>query len=194
MIHAKKKRIHLKIIVYILLFFPFLSFGQENQNEIEPKGIIIHAMAEYVRTSNGSLYAKDFLNSNKLSVHGLIKPDGTYDKMLPSQNKAFHAGKSYHEPYNGLNSYYIGIEILVKGEHDFNSFSKAIETEGTFTEEQFNCCLEKCKFWMEKYNINIERVVRHSDVSGDHIRGVGKGKTDPGSAFDWNRFIKELCN
>ena len=182
----------LKNIVYILLFSTFFSFGQEKQDMIEPKGIIIHSMAEYIKTPNGPLYAKDFLNSIELSVHGLIKPDGTYDEMLPTENKAFHAGKSYHEPYDSLNSYYIGIELLVKGVHDLNSFSKVIESKEVYNEEQFKCCIEKCKFWMNKYNISIERVVRHSDVSGDHIRGLGKGKTDPGSAFDWNRFIKEL--
>jgi len=41
---------------------------------------------------------------------------------------------------------------------------------------------------MDKYDFDASRVVRHSDVSGDDVRGVGKGKTDPGSAFDWDRF------
>jgi N-acetyl-anhydromuramyl-L-alanine amidase AmpD len=45
---------------------------------------------------------------------------------------------------------------------------------------------------MNKYKIPASRVVRHSDVSGDHVRGKGKGKTDPGSAFDWDKFQKQL--
>ena len=32
---------------------------------------------------------------------------------------------------------------------------------------------------MEQYNIPVENVVRHSDCSGDDVRGKGKGKTDP---------------
>ena len=48
------------------------------------------------------------------------------------------------------------------------------------------------KYLSEKSNSTLEVVVRHSDVSGDDVRGKGKGKTDPGSAFDWNRFQKEL--
>ena len=49
-----------------------------------------------------------------------------------------------------------------------------------------------CKYWMDKYNIPVENIIRHSDCSGDHVRGEGKGKTDPGSAFDWKRFKQLL--
>jgi len=45
---------------------------------------------------------------------------------------------------------------------------------------------------MDKYNIPVNRVVRHSDVSGDDVRGKGKGKTDPGSAFDFEALKKAL--
>ena len=159
---------------------------------IEPKGIIVHSMAEYLKMPEGPMKAHDFLKSVKLSVHGFVHPDGTYEKMVESPGKAFHAGKSYHEPYSGLNSHYLGFELLVPGEHDFGTFSKAIETEGTYTEEQFKTSVEIVKWWMNEYNIPADRVVRHSDVSGDDIRGEGKGKTDPGSSFDWNRFKEEI--
>jgi N-acetyl-anhydromuramyl-L-alanine amidase AmpD len=45
---------------------------------------------------------------------------------------------------------------------------------------------------MNEYDIPADNVVRHSDCSGDDVRGKGKGKTDPGSAFDWERFKKEI--
>ena len=41
---------------------------------------------------------------------------------------------------------------------------------------------------MDEFRIKKEDVVRHSDVSGDDVRGERKGKTDPGSAFLWNDF------
>jgi N-acetyl-anhydromuramyl-L-alanine amidase AmpD len=112
--------------------------------------------------------------------------------MIESNIKASHAGKSYHKPYNGLNSYYIGVEVLVKGEHNYETFLKAIGTNGTYSEQQFQGCIKQCKLWMKEYNIPIDRIVRHSDVSGDNIRGKGHGKPDPGAAFDWDRFIGEL--
>ena len=159
---------------------------------IRPKGIIVHSMSEYLMWKGKKLYAKDFLKELGLSVHGFIKPDGKYDKMISSPAKAFHAGKSLHEGVSGLNSHYLGIELLVPGVNDYGSFSKKINQKGTYTQAQFNTTVEVFKYWMKQYNIPASRVVRHSDVSGDHVRGKGKGKTDPGSAFDWKAFQKAL--
>ena len=161
---------------------------------IQPKGIIIHSMAEYLKMPEGPMKAHDFLKSIKLSVHGFIHPDGEYEKMVETPSKAFHAGKSIHEGLSGLNSHFLGFELLVPGEHDYGTFSKAIETFGTYTEEQFYSAVEVCAWWIEKYNIPVNNVVRHSDVSGDDVRGKGKGKTDPGSAFDWECFKEALIH
>ena len=159
---------------------------------IVPKGVIVHSMSEYLKLDNGPMYARDFLESIGLSVHGFVKPNGTYEKMVSSPGKAFHAGHSEWNGLSGLNSHYLGFELLVPGTHDYGSFSKAIETEGTYSEEQMKTSIDICRYWMEKYNIPAENIVRHSDCSGDHVRGKGKGKTDPGSAFDWDRFQKAL--
>jgi AmpD protein len=159
---------------------------------IKPKGIIVHSMAEYLKMPEGPMKAHDFLKTLKLSVHGFIHPDGTYEKMVSSPGKAYHAGKSEWNGLQHLNSHYLGFELLVQGEHDFGTFSKAIETEGTYTEEQFKTSVETVKWWMNEYDIPADNVVRHSDCSGDDVRGKGKGKTDPGSAFDWERFKKEI--
>ena len=159
---------------------------------IRPKGIIVHSMSEYLMWKGKKLYAKDFLKELGLSVHGFIQPDGTYDKMVASPGKAFHAGKSLHEGVSGLNSHYLGIELLVPGVNDYGSFSKKINQKGTYSKAQFDTTVEVFKYWMKQYNIPASKVVRHSDVSGDHVRGKGKGKTDPGSAFDWTAFKKAL--
>lgn len=159
---------------------------------IVPKGIIIHSMAEYLKMPEGPMKAHDFLKSVNLSVHGFIHPDGTYEKMIETPGKAAHAGKSEWNGLSGLNSHYLGFELLVAGEHDFGTFSKAIETKGTYTDAQFKTAVEVCKWWIKEYNIPIENVVRHSDCSGDNVRGEGKGKTDPGSAFDWEAFKAAL--
>ena len=159
---------------------------------IKPKGVIVHSMSEYLKLDDGPMYAHDFLKSIGLSVHGFVKPDGTYEKMVSSPGKAFHAGKSEWNGLSGLNSHYLGFELLVPGTHDFGTFSKAIETEGTYTEEQMKTSVEVVKYWIDEYNIPIDNIVRHSDCSGDDVRGKGKGKTDPGSAFDWERFKQLL--
>ena len=128
---------------------------------IVPKGVIVHSMSEYLKLDDGPMYAKDFLESIGLSVHGFIKPDGTYDKMVSSPGKAFHAGHSEWNGLSGLNSHYLGFELLVPGTHDYGTFSKAIETEGTYSEEQMKTSIDICRYWMEKYDIPAENIVRH---------------------------------
>jgi len=160
---------------------------------IKPKGIIVHSMSEFLVWEGKTLYAKDFLKKLGLSVHGFIKPDGTYDKMIETPGKAFHAGKSLHEGISGLNSHFLGVELLVPGVNDYAEFNKKINTPGTYSQAQFDQTVKVFRFWMNKYNIPINNVVRHSDCSGDHVRGKNKGKTDPGSALDWEAFKTALA-
>jgi len=159
---------------------------------IQPKGIIVHSMAEFLKMPEGPMKAHDFIKSINLSVHGYIHPDGEYEKMVETPGRASHAGKSIHGGLVGLNSHFLGFEILVPGEHDWGTFSKAIETKGTYTDGQFDTAVDVCKWWIKEYDIPLDNVVRHSDVSGDDVRGKGKGKTDPGSAFDWDAFKSAL--
>ena len=159
---------------------------------IVPKVLVVHSMSEYLMYEGKKMYAKDFLKKLGLSVHGFITPDGTYDKMMESPHRAAHAGKSFWAGINGLNSHSLGIELLVEGVNDYGGFSKKINTPGTYTQAQFDKTVEVFKWWMNQYNIPLDNVVRHSDCSGDHVRGAGKGKTDPGSAFDWKAFKAAL--
>ena len=140
------------------------------------------------------MYAKDFLKKLGLSVHGFIKPDGTYDKMVESPNRAAHAGKSIWGGINGLNSHYLGVELLVEGVNDYAGFNKKINEPGTYTEAQFDKAVEVFGWWKNQYQIPIENIIRHSDCSGDHVRGRGKGKTDPGLAWDHEAFLDALSS
>jgi N-acetyl-anhydromuramyl-L-alanine amidase AmpD len=84
------------------------------------------------------------------------------------------------------------MKFLVPGKNDFGSFSKKIEEAGCYTDEQFEAAVKLTKEWMHEFGIKKEDVVRHSDVSGDDVRGERKGKTDPGSGFDWDGFLAQL--
>lgn len=160
---------------------------------IKPKGIIIHSMAEYIRMPTGdAMYAKDYLAGINLSAHVLIRPDGEIDQMINPPHKALHAGKSFHNGYKNLNNHYLGIELLVAGIHNYSSFKKAIKEYETYTYNQIQAAIELCAIWINTYGIPLQNIARHSDVSGDDIRGKGFGKIDPGSAFDWENFITLL--
>jgi N-acetyl-anhydromuramyl-L-alanine amidase AmpD len=158
-----------------------------------PKGIIVHSMGEYIRTTDGVKYAKDFLTDIGLSVHGFIKPNGDYDRMKYSSQKAYHAGVSQHMEYVNLNSWYLGFEILVEGVHNYSTFTKAIKHSDAYTDAQIDTTISVIQFWIDHYSIPLDRVVRHSDVSGDDIRGEGKGKIDPGSGLNWDYITSNLC-
>ena len=97
---------------------------------IVPKGIVVHSMGEYLQWEGEWITAHDFLKELKLSVHGFIHPDGTYEKMISSPGKAAHAGKSEWNGLQHLNSHYLGFELLVPGKQTYDSFLKAIEEEG----------------------------------------------------------------
>jgi N-acetyl-anhydromuramyl-L-alanine amidase AmpD len=159
---------------------------------IQPKGIIIHSMAENIIYNDKILTALELLKELKLSIHTLINIDGTRTEMVLPPNRSLHAGISKHNNLTNLNNHYLGVEILLKGTHDYNSFIKRIKEPFPFNTLQISTLIECCKHWMKQYNIPIENVVRHSDVSGDDIRGIRKGKLDPGSGFNWIKFKDDL--
>jgi N-acetyl-anhydromuramyl-L-alanine amidase AmpD len=53
---------------------------------------------------------------------------------------------------------------------------------------QFDSLIWLCRKWSKEYDISLENIVRHSDVSGDHVRGNNKGKFDVGDGFPWKLF------
>ena len=157
-----------------------------------PIGIIVHSMTELIEWEGETITARQLLENLKLSVHALIHPDGTIEEIIPASQKAAHAGKSVHNGLNNLNSFFLGYEILVPGKNDFGSFSKKIQEPGCYTDAQMEAAVKLTRDWMAEFDIKKKDVVRHSDVSGDDVRGAGKGKTDPGAGFDWEGFLDQL--
>lgn len=167
---------------------------------IEPKGIVIHSMAQYLVNEDGkTVHARDFLASIGLSVHAFVEPDGSVVPMKPAPQKASHAGKSKWNGLEYLNSHYLGVELLVEGVHSYDSFIAKIKDPETFTEAQYTSLANLCAEWMKEYPlISLDTVARHSDVSGVEVRPEAP-KKDPGSGFNWLKFrtmlsIRELEN
>jgi N-acetyl-anhydromuramyl-L-alanine amidase AmpD len=161
-------------------------------DEFSPIGVVVHSMSELFDWEGEEITARQLLDKLGLGIHCLIHPDGTVEEVIPPTQKASHAGISAHRGLSNLNSYFLGFELLVKGKNDYGTFIKKIDEPGCYTEAQFEAAVNLTKQWMEQYNIEAKDVVRHSDVSGDDIRGDGKGKVDPGSAFDYKEFIKRI--
>lgn len=135
-----------------------------------PTKVIIHSMSEIIE----GMHASEFLETVRLSAHFLILPNGDVMKLRKTHEIAWHA--------RNHNTNTIGIEVLVEGEHTYDTFIEAIETDWV-KPEQMDSLVELTNGIIEYYDIN--EIVRHSDI--DPVR-----KADPGSGFDWMGFKERL--
>jgi len=161
-------------------------------DDFSPIGVIVHSMSEEFDWEGERITAGQLLNRLGLSVHVLIHPDGQIQTLNKTNVKCAHAGKSKHNGLENLNSYFLGFELLVKGLNTYGEFVEKIDKPDCYTREQITAATLMTQMWISEYNIDPKDVVRHSDVSGDDVRGEGNGKVDPGSGFPWKEFKANL--
>ena len=150
------------------------------------KGVIIHSIGEYIKDHG---YCIDFLDKIKLSAHYFISPGGKVIQCVNPSQVAFHAGASSWKGEKNLNETYIGIELMIPGEHDFSSFLKAIKSPLNFSNAQYKKCAQLCNSLCKEFDISPEYILRHSDVSGPSVRK--DPKEDPGEGFSM-KVLKDL--
>lgn len=106
------------------------------------------------------------LEGLRVSAHFFIRRDGTIVQFVSADRRAWHAGVSRH-----------------RGRERCNDFSIGIEVEGTdhlpYLELQYAALGKLVPVLRAHYPLAAVR--GHSDIAP--VR-----KTDPGSAFDWQRF------
>ena len=135
------------------------------------KFVILH----YTGMKKESLAIKRLCSDkSKVSAHYFIRKNGKILNLVPDLYEAWHAGKSCWKKYKLLNKYSLGIEVHNSG-HE-NSFE-------SFREKQIVSLKKLLLFLMKKYNIKIENILGHSDISPDR-------KKDPGEKFPWLRLTK----
>jgi len=140
----------------------------------EPELLVIHAIGQFIKIRKPAVAAIPFLNEVKLSAHLVIAVDGTRFQCRPFNKIAWHA--------KGYNKNSIGIEVEVEGDHDIGSFKKKIK-EDWVGDAQYDELVLATKEILNDYP--IKKVVRHSDI--DPTR-----KTDPGTGFDFPRFLRDV--
>jgi len=109
----------------------------------------------------------------QVSAHLFIERDGAITQFVPFEARAWHAGASSFEGIANCNDYSIGIEL-----------------EGcdniAYTDAQYNALAKVTRQILVAYPlITSERIVGHNQIAPAR-------KTDPGEAFDWDRFYKLL--
>ena len=114
------------------------------------------------------------ISAMKVSSHLLITREGELIQFVPFDKRAWHAGTSCFERRENCNDFSIGIEL-----------------EGTdtvpFTPEQYFCLVEVTQALLKHFPLlHRDRIVGHSDIAPGR-------KTDPGEAFDWQRYRQLLA-
>ncbi len=110
----------------------------------------------------------------RVSSHLLIRRSGELVQYVDLYKRAWHAGASHFEGRTGCNDFSIGIEL-----------------EGTdqipYTDRQYAVLAETAHQLMRYFpKIGTDRIVGHCHIAPGR-------KTDPGPAFDWQRFFTLLA-
>lgn len=117
-------------------------------------------------------YFKD-ISELKVSSHFLIRRDGEIVQYVPLQKRAWHAGVSCFEKRESCNDFSIGIEM--EG-----------EDETPYTDIQYQVLSELIQSLIATYpDLNEKTIAGHSDIAPGR-------KSDPGSAFDWEKLRQLL--
>jgi len=105
----------------------------------------------------------------KVSSHLLIDREGKITQFVSLDKRAWHAGVSQFEQRSQCNDFSIGIE-LEGADHI------------AYTDIQYTVLAHVTKVIINQYPmITRDRITGHSDIAPDR-------KTDPGPAFDWQRY------
>lgn len=109
----------------------------------------------------------------EVSSHLYIRRDGAIIQFVAFNQRAWHAGLSQYG-----------------GRENCNDFSIGIEMEGcddeAYSDEQYQALAVCCKTIMQSYPaITKDRITGHEFIAPQR-------KTDPGSAFRWQRLFSDL--
>jgi AmpD protein len=109
----------------------------------------------------------------KVSAHALVRRDGEVVQFVSLDERAWHAGESCFDGRENCNDYSIGIEM-----------------EGSdqipYTNAQYQALARITRENMEYYpGITLDRFTGHENIAPGR-------KTDPGPAFDWERYRAAL--
>lgn len=107
----------------------------------------------------------------RVSAHYCIDEDGTIYRLVPEDERAWHAGVSSWAGDGNINARSIGIELVNPG-HEFGY--------RPFPEAQMTSLIDVSQDILGRHAIPARRVLGHSDVAPQR-------KEDPGELFDWQR-------
>jgi N-acetyl-anhydromuramyl-L-alanine amidase AmpD len=152
-----------------------------------PDKLIIHCIAEFIEVDEpfeykgklievGKYSAHEWLVMLGLSVHFLIEPNGDVIKQRSTKKICWHA--------KGFNTGSVGIEVLVEGVWNYETFKNRIKSYWV-SQYQYDTLIELSDNIIEYFDIDHKDVLRHSDISPGR-------KVDPGYGFQWVWYKEQL--
>lgn len=151
--------------------------------------IVLHSISEKISGKE----CIDFIEQEGLSYHYFIDTKGEIINTLDEDLVAFHAGKSKWRDLTNINNYSIGVTLMVEGNNTYSEFLNKIKKKDTFKPDQYQALELLCSRLMMRYPlITINRIVRHSDISGKDVRP--DPKYDIGSGFNFEFFKSMLTD
>lgn len=109
----------------------------------------------------------------RVSAHCLIRRNGEVIQYVSFDDRAWHAGESSYQGQDKCNDFSIGIEL--EGADDI-----------PYTDEQYQQLSAITRAIKVQYPEVSDNIVGHCDIAPER-------KTDPGDAFDWDKFKKLLA-
>lgn len=149
------------------------NFTERRGGHEKPSMIIIH----YTDMKTGKEALERLCDpASEVSAHYVIEENGDIYQLVDDDKRAWHAGVGEWEGERDINSASIGIELVNPGHsHGYRDFPDA----------QIDALIELTKDLILKYNIPVDRILGHSDVSPGR-------KIDPGELFPWGRYRAAL--
>lgn len=143
------------------------NFGPRRDG-LRPRLIILHYTA---MESCAAARARLCDPVAEVSAHWLISEQGAAEALVSEAARAWHAGRSYWQGLEDVNSASIGIELANRGDHPF-------------PEPQMAALEVLLRQIMARWDIPAAGVLAHSDIAPDR-------KIDPGPRFDWRRLERQ---
>lgn len=148
------------------------------------------ALNTAVMFSNPSVYASaDFIVDDDTIVQ--FNPDikNRFCWHCGDNKNMFSMGGKYYGKCTNANS--IGIEVCSTNPN-WQASDFANSKKWSFTDKVVNNAMELVKYLMQTYNIPIENVIRHYDVTGKFCPGIIGWNEDSGNAKKWEQFKARL--
>ncbi len=125
------------------------------------------------RLDTGQHPALNDLRGLRVSSHLLIDRKGDVTQYVPLNTRAWHAGESSYQGCASCNDFAIGIEL------------EGIDSE-PYETPQYRRLTAITLLMLRKFpRLCMQSIVGHCEIAPDR-------KTDPGPAFEWQRFLADV--